>query len=513
MKRKGVMAVICGLLTSALLAGCGQTASDNTAKTAENTKEASKESSDQASQTEDIVTLKLAMFTFGDNPDIQEVQDEVNKITREKIGTEIEFTLINSGSWIQQTNMMLASGGEIDIMPVGTSPITTYVGNGQIIPLDDLLEEYGQGIKEVIEPEYLDCGKVGGKLYGLTTNRDLASTMSAVVRKDLCEKYNIDYENITTLEQLGDALKVIKENEPAMYPIVSHRGGACKHWGWDSLGTNSVDLGVLMDNGDSLTVENLYETEEFKDFCDLMRSWYLDELIMPDAVNNTETAVSLIKADRAFGFLTHTKPGYDIQATGQTGYEMAVIDFIEPLSVTSDVQFVMWSITNTCANPEKAMQFLNLAYTDADLSNLLVNGIEGKHYVIKDEENGIIGFPDGVTDRSTSGYYGGTGYAWPNQFLTYVWEGNEPDYWEQLDAYNKSAHKSKALGYAFDVTPVQTEYAACKNVVDKYRNALMFGAVDPEETLEKMNTELYEAGLQRILDEKQSQLDTWLAEQ
>lgn len=508
MKRKGMMTAICGLLTSALLMGCGAQNSENTTETTAKTEEATTTDS----QSEDITTLKLAMFTFGDNPDLEEVQEEVNKISREEIGVEVEFTFINSGSWIQQTNMMLAGGGEIDIMPVGTSPVTTYVGNGQIIPLDDLLEEYGQGIKEVIDPEYLDCGRVGGKLYGLTTNRDLASTMSAVVRKDICEKYGIDYENITTLEELGDALKIVKENEPNMYPLVSHRGGACKHWGWDSLGTNSVDLGVLMDNGDSLTVENLYETDEFMDFCKLMREWYLDELIMPDAVNNTETAVNLIKADRAFGFLTHTKPGYDIQATGQTGYEMAVIDLVEPLSVTSDVQFVMWAITNTCETPEKAMEFLNLAYTNADVSNLLVNGIEGKHYVIKDEENGIIGLPDGVADKSASGYSGGTGYAWPNQFLTYVWEGNDPDYWEQLDSYNKSAHKSKALGYAFDVTPVQTEYAACKNVVDKYRNALMFGTVDPEETLAKMNNELYEAGLQNILDTKQSQLDEWLAQ-
>jgi putative aldouronate transport system substrate-binding protein len=50
-------------------------------------------------------------------------------------------------------------------------------------------------------------------------------------------------------------------------------------------------------------------------------------------------------------------------------------------------------------------------------------------------------------------------------------------------------------------------------VVNKYHKALVCGALDPEETLPKFNQELKDAGIETIIAEKQSQLDTWLSEQ
>lgn len=40
------------------------------------------------------------------------------------------------------------------------------------------------------------------------------------MRKDICDKYGIDYENITTLEQLHDALAIVHENEPTLVCVV-----------------------------------------------------------------------------------------------------------------------------------------------------------------------------------------------------------------------------------------------------------------------------------------------------
>ena len=41
----------------------------------------------------------------------------------------------------------------------------------------------------------------------------------------------------------------------------------------------------------------------------------------------------------------------------------------------------------------------------------------------------------------------------------------------------------------------------------------MCGALDPEETLPKFNQELKDAGIDVIIENKQAQLDAWLAEQ
>ena len=47
-----------------------------------------------------------------------------------------------------------------------------------------------------------------------------------------------------------------------------------------------------------------------------------------------------------------------------------------PLRFTSAIQERMWAIPVTSEHPEKAMQFLNLLYSDDRVANLLSNGVE-----------------------------------------------------------------------------------------------------------------------------------------
>lgn len=55
------------------------------------------------------------------------------------------------------------------------------------------------------------------------------------------------------------------------------------------------------------------------------------------------------------------------------------------------------------------------------------------------------------------------------------------------------------------------EVTACTNVYQKYVPALLCGSLDPETTIPVLNEEMEKAGIQKIIDEKQSQLDAYLA--
>ena len=101
----------------------------------------------------------------------------------------------------------------------------------------------------------------------------------------------------------------------------------------------------------------------------------------------------------------------------------------------------------------------------------------------------------------------------PNQFIGNVWEGGAPDVWDQQREFNDTAQKSAAFGFTYDSLPVTNEVTACTNVVSKYHKALLCGALDPATTLDQFNEELYAAGLQNIIDEKQTQLNAWLETQ
>ena len=108
----------------------------------------------------------------------------------------------------------------------------------------------------------------------------------------------------------------------------------------------------------------------------------------------------------------------------------------------------------TCANPGKAVQFLNLLYTDSELVNLLLYGIEGVHYALQPDVT--IDYPEGVTAK-TVGYQNTLGWLLPNQTLSHVFRGNSPRLWDELLTFNESSPVSGALDFIFDDGPVAAE--------------------------------------------------------
>ena len=120
----------------------------------------------------------------------------------------------------------------------------------------------------------------------------------------------------------------------------------------------------------------------------------------------------------------------------------------------------------------------------------------------------MIDYPAGV-DSSNCGYHLAMGWANPNQFLGGVWNGNPEDVWEQYKACNAASTWSKAYGFIMDTSTVANEQTALTNVYNTYYKSIECGAVDPETIIPQMNSELYAAGLEAYMAEKQRQLNEW----
>jgi len=156
------------------------------------------------------------------------------------------------------------------------------------------------------------------------------------------------------------------------------------------------------------------------------------------------------------------------------------------------------------------MMVLNLLHTDKELLNLLDWGIEGVHYVKVPGNDNMIKLPDGV-DPSKRAYNHGSQWMFGNQFLSYLWENEAPDKWEQFRKFNESAEPSLSLGFTFDPSNVKAELAVLNNIRDEFTAALETGSVDPDEVLPKYIEKAKEAGAYKVLQEKQRQLDEFLA--
>jgi putative aldouronate transport system substrate-binding protein len=463
-------------------------------------------STSKETATEKPVELVLAMPVPGSIPkDLQAMQDELNKITLKKLNVKVKITLINVGSYSQQLNLILASNENLDLMLAGKNyNFSGQATNGQLLPLNQLMDQYGQELKKAHNSEYLKASTINGKLYAIPVIQNYVIQNAITMQKDLVDKYNIDMNKIKSLDDLDPVFKAIKEHEPNITPIVPRTAGTSILPSWyDELGDG---LGVLPGYDNNLKVVDVYETPEYARLIKKMRSWYTAGYMNQDVTTTKDSARDLISAGKAFSAMTLQAPGSEALNSRIMGKQMVVATLDSAYINTANIAANMWAIPRNSKNPEKAMSFLNLMFSDQDVVNLLDWGVEGKHYVkVSDNQ---VDFPTGQ-DKSNSGFFPNWAYLIGNQFLSYLSKGDAPDLWKKMAEFNNQATKSKVLGFNFDQSPVKTEIVATTNVVGQYKVAFECGAVDPDTVLPEFIKKLKAAGIDKIITEKQKQLDEW----
>jgi len=450
------------------------------------------------------------MFATGKIPsDLNMVQDKISQITREKINVELEFIPMSFGSINEKVNLKIASGEQLDIVFQRGYTLSADAARGFLTPLDDLLENYGQGIK-LAAGDFLKATAINGVTYAVPTLRDMAASYGLVARKDILDKHNIDIDSVNALEDVEEMFGIVKAKEPELIITMPQFAGTQSVMTsgfitWDNLGDS---LGVLMDYGSGLEVVNLFETEEYKRNLEIIRRWYKRGFIWEDASIAADQANVLVGAGKLFSYFANLKPGFDRQESLRAGRELVMFEIKPPFATTAQVALISLSIPVTSENPQKTMQFLNLMYSNPEIINLLNWGIEGVHYVHVPQNDNLIRFPDGV-DAITSGYNLALGWQFGNQLLSYIWEGNNPDLYAEMADFNETAIKSKALGFTFDSSMLNNEVAALSTVMAQYRVPLENGALDPDIMLPVFTEALRDAGIDRVIIEKQRQLDIW----
>lgn len=493
--------VLCSLF---LLSSCSGTGSGS---------QTGSSNSSSSGQQEAPAELTIGFYINSSMPtDMDSVIEEINKLLLEKINAKItDKVVLNYGNYLEQITLMLSGNEKLDTFLCRNSTnFIQCVTRGQLLEMDDLLKEYGQGIVDAVGQDFLDAGVVGGHQYGLTSIRDLAKEYGFSMLKSYADKYDIKTEDIKTMDDMGAAFAKIKAGEPDMIPLVAAAGANVLTeylMGVDAL---TDYCGVLMNYGmdDPMKVVNYFATDEYAYWCNYMHDWYQKGYIAEDFLTSNDLPHDLMRAHRGFAMPTGLKPGFNTQEKNVLGEEVVSVALSERYTTTTLVESAQWCIPHNSTEPEAAMKFLNLLFTDEKLINLFDWGVEGKHYVKTDD--GHITYPEGVTSENI-GYSLGLGWIFGNQYLSYVWEGDDIDVYDQLKEFNETAMKSGAFGFVYDNSKVKTEVAAVNNVLNEYRAGLEFGVLDPDTALPEFLSKLETAGIDKIIAEKQSQLDAWLA--
>lgn len=446
--------------------------------------------------------VELVWYTIGTpQKDVDRVMEEVNKYTTEKINATVKMKMIDFGDYTQKMQVMAASGEPMDIL-FTSSWAFDYVQNarkGAFMEIDELLETHGKGIKEVLNPAFLEGSKVDGHNYGVPANKELPAQEVYRFNQELLDKYNLDISSVRSLESLEPLLKVIKENETGItpYAIVSDHVPLMP---FDYV-IEKMPMAVYMGTEDYKVV-NILETEEVKETLKTMRKFYQAGYISPEAATTTSVD-DLYKSGKWFADRAATQPLANNLWSASYGYPVTSTPAGDAYVYNWSVMGSMQAISANSKYPEKAMEFLNLLNTDPVLRNMIDSGIEGVHY----EKVG----DNVMKNLEESKNYDMPTFSLGNILITYLNENDPADKWEQFKEFNASGENAPLLGFNFDATNVASEIAAVQNVKDEFWASLMTGTVDPEEYLPKANEKFKAAGLDKIMAEAQKQIDEWRA--
>lgn len=425
------------------------------------------------------------------------VMEEINKLIEPKIGARLELVIIDDGAYEQRMNMMMTADQDYDICFTSnwSNKFLPNVEKDAYMPLSQLMEEYAPSLSEII-PEVAWTGStVNGEIYAVPNMQVLFHRFAINMIKDLTDKYNLDVDKVKKVEDIEPLLAKVKENEPDIIPFNPN----IEIWmGLDYEEIKTAKCFIKKDGSD-FTVLQRERMPEYIQGIKTLRDWFQKGYIRQDIASNPGQPSSLLKIAAS---ISTWVPGVEEEFAPLYGYE-PVFAKLEDIYLDANAgSDTMTAINKKSKHPEKAMQLIELINTDKEIFNMLVFGIEGKHYT-KIGENRI-------EINNDAPKYLGANYAWRfgNSFNAYLLPGVAEDKAEITQKLNETATVSPISGFVFNAEPVKAAITQVNAVRGEYK-ALELGAVDTgvyEEYLAKLDS----AGMQEIIAECQRQLDEFL---
>lgn len=483
MKKRRIMALLlsCTLVASCLLSGCGQQEQEQTQK-----QESSVATSDsQAPSTEVVEELEPYTVTMwvvaNESKDQDKVMEAVNARIQETLpNTTLELVRVTSSEYKDRWNKAMASGEKIDM---GWSGYLNYaqadVENEVLLQVDDLLEEYGQGIIEAVGGwDILNMNRINGGIYHILSWQGLVGgRLALLMTKALAEVVpsgwleeanevffaNQDYsveDKVAIMEKIEEALAVAKDK--GICPEGLQKGDLADILKIGVVYNDSYRVFVTEKDG-VFTVQSWFDNPVYKAFADIQRDFYLkgyyrEDCLLLDKVNTTADHTIRVCEGVADNFAESIGAKYGTELEGclmmpsntlKTGFDTGVV------------------FPKTGENPERTMQVLNLIYTDAELYRLLIYGIEGTHYVTN--SNGTITRPasDQRDYRGMTNWYLGTCINGLAESVDKI------GYYEGLKEVEKDAEIPQLLGFSFSASEagVAAEQTNISAIIKEYDNS------------------------------------------
>ena len=486
MKRKAIAILLSVTMMMGILSGCG---SNTTTQTEESTNtEGSQSSNVQEETTEDGTTAgsetegyygndisehkDLVMYVIGDEPVAADaVQTALNEKLEEKLNTSLTINYIALSDYTQKYSLLLASGENIDLIYTSTWAFyNEEATKGAFVEItNDLLQQYMPQTYAGEDSMAFEQAKIDGACYMIPKNSPYVNNaMPVLIRGDLEEKYNIG--EINSVEKLEEYFKAVAENEDGIYPYAAAGDGVEISMNLFQSRNNLVPMSCgsgkyfgYFYKGTDPTVDDVvwqYGTQEYLDFCTMMKEWADQGFWSKNAVSNTTSPLDAFENGTSaalFWNLDTCESAKNVVDSEHPEWKAELVN------VTPGVVHVKgvytgdgFAIPAVSENQERAMMVLDVLKFDKECYDIARYGIDGSTYNATSDTTYTLG-----TDQANY-TVGNAPISWglKNDLLERIQGEAGTTQSEIRQQLMGDAISEITSGFIFDDTAVKSELAA-----------------------------------------------------
>lgn len=549
MKKRTICLLLAMIMVlSIVLAGCSKTAetpaADETpattepAETTDNTEtpEAPEETAEPALEQK---TIQLMITGAGKQANSDKVWAAFNEQLQQYVpNTTVEFIDVSFDEYSEKFSQVLASGEGVDLAWTGwliNKP--QNIADGNLMPLDDLLAEYGQGIVDVLGENVVEIHRnADGNIYYLPSWQGLCGERRGwLVVTELAElagdtwiedteaalnKWRNNYSGIedfqAVLDQATKYLAAAKEAGKLGAGINTGRafGWSMYNGMYSFLGVGGAEIGITYCDS-TFTVKDGVAGEHYKLYAKTMADWYKEGYIRSDIMSvDTSTLTTPKNGEITDTTYVFSCDPYLTEADQEAAIADAGMDMTY-LPIEENAYLILGGDTSYaipyCADePERAMMVLNAIYSQPDLYNTLIYGIEGEDYT-KNADGTITTSYVGASPTADDSY-GIQRWIIGSCKNALINNGTDPNYYADLEALEKTARVNPFLNFTFDRTNVEGICASILNVYYEYGPQIDNGVAGDnwEELYNNYMAARKDAGIEELVTEFQNQLNAYI---
>ena len=551
MKKRTICLLLAMIMVlSIVLAGCSKTAetpaADETpattepAETTDNTEtpEAPEETAEPALEQK---TIQLMITGAGKQANSDKVWAAFNEQLQQYVpNTTVEFIDVSFDEYSEKFSQVLASGEGVDLAWTGwliNKP--QNIADGNLMPLDDLLAEYGQGIVDILGENVVEIHRNAddGKLYylpswqGLVGDRrgwlvvteiaELAGDTWIEDTEAALNKWRNNYSDNTeafqaVLDQATKYLAAAKEAGKLGAGINTGRvfGWSMYNGTRSNPGVGGSEIGIPFEDN-TFTVIDGVASEHYKLYAKTMADWYKEGYIRSDIMSVDTSTLTMPKNGKitdttyVFSCDPYLTEADQEAAIADAGMDMTYLPIEENayLILGGDTSY---AIPYCADEPERAMMVLNAIYSQPDLYNTLIYGIEGEDYT-KNADGTITTSYVGASPTADDSY-GIQRWIIGSCKNALINNGTDPNYYADLEALEETARVNPFLNFTFDRTNVEGICASILNVYYEYGPQIDNGVAGDnwEELYNNYMAARKDAGIEELVTEFQNQLNAYI---